>query len=81
MIKLFLLAAVALLGAACTEPDLSTPEGRAEHARMQAVNARIWKDAWATWDNYPKPQPMMICSGYTSSSRYISGGNTTLVCQ
>jgi hypothetical protein len=53
-----LIFVIMLLSAACTEPDLSTPDGRAEHDRRRAVAADINKHKWDSWPTYaPEPAP------------------------
>lgn len=53
-----------LLSAACTESDLSTPEGRERDARIRAVSDDIQKHKWDSFPTYtPQPAPhMTICS-------------------
>jgi hypothetical protein len=63
--------AILLLGAACADSDLSTPEGRDRAARLRAVADDINKHKWDSWQ-IPPPPPMMICSP-------VGGG--TLMCQ
>jgi hypothetical protein len=61
--KRLMIIAAALLSAACTDSDLSTPEGRERAARLRAVSADIQKHQWDTWPTYtPQAPRMTVCT-------------------